>query len=250
MSKHGMTMELDPSLLGRRHRNLVVLPDRQFAVNAKEEGDKRVAEMLLYDFIGQDFMGEGLTAKRIEDELATLGEVDELVVLINSPGGVVYEALGIYNALVRNSAKVITHNVGAAWSAAGWILQAGDERLASENSTTMIHNSHGFAMGDAKLMVKEAEILDKMDGTIAATFARRTGRKAETFRKIMDEEGWFDGAEALAAKLVDRVVSAKSGAKNLDPAAFGFNMRKQEKPAEPSFAAKAKRARAVEVGVA
>src|SRR5687767_7166540 len=124
MSRHGMNIDLDPSLLGRRYLNLAKMPDRQFALNAKQDGDKRVAEMLLYDFIGQDFMGEGLTAKRIEDELAQLGEVDELFVMINSPGGVVYEALGIYNALARNSAKVITHNVGAAWSAAGWILQA------------------------------------------------------------------------------------------------------------------------------
>jgi ATP-dependent protease ClpP protease subunit len=170
-------------------------------------------------------MGEGLTAKRVEDELAALGEVDELNVLINSPGGVIYEALGIYNALARHSAKVTTYNVGAAWSCAGWILQAGDERVSAENATLMIHNSQGFVMGDRRDMAKEIEVLDKLDQTIAVTFSRRTGRKADTFRAMMDEESWFDGAESLAAKLVDRVEPAKSGAKNLDPKSYGFNRK-------------------------
>lgn len=248
MSKHGMLIEAKiPS--GCRATNLK-MADRQFAVNAKEDGGKRTAEMLLYDVIGENWMGDGLTAKRVEEALANLGDVDELLVLINSPGGVIYEALGIYNALVRNPAKVITHNIGAAWSASGWILQAGDERLASENSTTMIHNSQGIAMGDRKAFLKEADVLDTMDQTIAATFARRTGRKQETFRKLMDEESWFTGQQALDAKLVDRVVSAKSEAKNaLDPAAFGFNRRELSVTNESPDTAKAKamRARLLEV---
>lgn len=225
MSKHGMVIDFDPSLAGRARHNLARLPDRSFAVNAKTEGDKRVAEVLVYDVIGQDWMGEGLTAKRFEEALAAAGEIDEIQVLINSPGGIVYEALGIYNALARHPANVITHNVGAAWSAAGWILQAGDERLSSENATLMIHNSQGFAMGDRRTMLKESEVLDKLDDSIALTFAKRTGRKAETFRKIMDEETWYSGAEALSGKLVDRVVGAKKDAKNLDPAAFGYNRK-------------------------
>lgn len=220
MSKHGMAIEFD--LPPGRRCNLK-MPDRQFAVNVKEDDGKRIAEMLLYDVIGQDWMGEGLTAKRFEDELKAMGEVDEINILINSPGGIIYEALGIYNALVRHPAKVTTQNVGAAWSCAGWILQAGDERLSAENATTMIHNSQGGVFGDRRDFLKEAEVLDKMDEMIAATFSKRTGRKVDTFRKMMDEESWFTGAEALNAKLIDRVVPAKSGPKNLDPRAFGLS---------------------------
>lgn len=222
MSKHGITIDIDLPT-GHRACNLK-MADRLFSVNAKAEGDKRVAEMLMYDFIGENWMGDGLTAKRVEQALADLGQVDELTVLINTPGGVIYEALGIYNALVRCNASVITHNVGAAWSCGSWLLQAGDERWASENSTTMLHNSQGMAMGDRRVFEKEIEVLDKMDATIASTFAKRTGRKPETFRNLMNEESWFTGQEALDAKLVDRMVPAKSAAKNaLDPKAYGFN---------------------------
>lgn len=249
MSKHGIAIDID---LPTGQRTNLKMADRQFAVNAKEDGDKRTAEMLMYDFIGENWMGDGLTAKRIEQALSDLGQVDELTVLINTPGGVIYEALGIYNALARFDAKVITHNVGAAWSCGAWLLQAGDERLASENSTTMIHNSQGIAMGDRRTFEKEIEVLDKMDATIAATFAKRTGRKAETFRKMMNDESWFTGQEALDAKLIDRLVSAKSGPKNLDPQTYGFN--RKDRPAEQPAAsnahdakAKAMRNRLVEV---
>jgi ATP-dependent Clp protease protease subunit len=225
MSKHGLLIE-GVELSGARRVNLR-MPDRNFAVNVKDgDGGKKVAEMLLYDVIGQDWLGEGLTAKRVEDELRNIGDdVDELHVLINSPGGVIYEALGIYNALVRHPAKVVTQNIGAAWSAAGWILQAGDERLMSENATLMIHNSQGMAFGDRHAMLKESEVLDQMDETIAITFAKRSGRKTDTFRKLMDKESWFSAEKSLAEKLVDGVVSAKSSATNLDPRAFGYNMR-------------------------
>ncbi len=223
MSKHGIVIDVDLSNLPRACN--LKMADRQFAVNAKEVEGKRVAEMLLYDVIGQAWDGEGLTAKRVEDELKNLGEVDEIHVLINSPGGVIYEALGIYNALVRNPAKVVTTNVGAAWSCAGWLLQAGDERRSAENATLMIHNSQGFVMGDRRDFIKQSEVLDKMDDTIAVTFARRTNRKADTFRKLMDAETWFDAQESLDNKLIDTLLPAKSGAKNLDPKAYGFNFK-------------------------
>lgn len=223
MAKHGILIDVELPTDSRRVN--LKMPDRHFAVNVKKDGGKLVAEMLLYDVIGMDYMGEGLTAKRIEDALKEMGEVDEINVLINSPGGIIYEALGIYNALVRHPAKVITQNVGAAWSAAGWILQAGDERRAAENSTLMIHPAQGFAMGDRRDFLKEAEVLEKMDNTIALTFAKRSNRKAETFRKLMDDESWFDAQESLDNRLIDSIIPAKSGTKNLDPKAYGFNFK-------------------------
>lgn len=222
MAKHGIVIdvELPPS----RAINLR-MPERHFAANVSENDGKRVGELLLFDVIGQNWLGEGLTAKTIQDALKGMGEVDEINVLINSPGGVIYEALGIYNALAAHPAKIITQNVGAAWSAAGWVMQAGDERLSAENASLMIHNSQGMAMGDRRDFIKESAVLDKMDATIANTFAKRTGRKPETFRNLMDAETWFDANESLSNKLIDRIIPAKKEAKNLDPMAYGFNRK-------------------------
>jgi len=222
MSKHGIIIDVE--LPKSRAINLR-MADRQFSSNVKEDDGKRIGELMLFDVIGQNWYGEGLTAKVVHDALKNMGEIDEISVLINSPGGTIHEAVAIYNALVSHPAKVITQNVGAAWSAAGWILQAGDERVSAENATLMIHPSQGIAMGDRRDMAKEAELLEKMDGTIALTFAKRTGRKPETFRKLMDAETWSDASESLANKLIDRIIPAKSGTNNLDPTAYGFNRK-------------------------
>lgn len=230
MSKHGFVIELE--LPTESPRFNLRMAERQFAANVMENEGKRVAELLLFDVIGQNWTGEGVTAKRVEDALRDLGELDEINVLVNSPGGIIYEALGIYNALVRHPAKVVTHNVGAAWSCAGWIMQAGDERVSSETASLMIHNAQGAIMGDRRDLLKEAEVLERMDSTIALTFAKRTGRKPETFRNLMDKETWFDANESLSNKLIDRIVPAKTGAKNLDPAAYGFNRKNSAPPQE------------------
>lgn len=224
MAKHGIVIDVELPASNRSCN--FKMADRKFAVNVQEDGGKRTAEILMYDIIGQDWMGDGLTAKRVEEALRDMGEVDEINVLVNSPGGIIYEALGIFNALARHPAKVITQNVGAAWSCAGWIMQAGDERVAFENASLMIHNAQGGLMGDRRDFLKEAEVLDRMDDTIANTFAKRTGRKAETFRKLMDAESWFDANEALSNKLIDRIIPSKSAPKNLDPIAYGFNRKR------------------------
>lgn len=228
MAKHGIEIALDIASDSRRY-NYAKSPDRQFAVNAKTEGEKRICEMLVYDVIGQDWYGDGLTAKRFEQELTAVGDVDEIHVLINSPGGSIIEALGIFNALARHKATVITNNVGAAWSAASWVLQAGDERQSSENASVMIHNGQAIVMGDRRDMLKEADVLERLDNSMANIYAKRTGRKVETFRAMMDNETWFDANEALANKLVDTINPTKTAAKNLDPAAYGFN-RKSNAP--------------------
>ncbi len=225
MSKHGIIVELECAPDSRRF-NFAKSPDRSFAVNAQTTEDgKRIAEMLLYDLIGQDWYGDGLTAKRFEQELSAIGEIDEIHVLINSPGGSIIEALGIFNALARHKASVTTNNVGAAWSAASWILQAGDQRQASENSTTMIHNGQNIAMGDRRDFLKESEILEKLDSSMANIYAKRSGRKVDTFRKMMDDETWFNADEALSNKLIDTIIPTKSSVKNLDPASYGFNRK-------------------------
>lgn len=70
---------------------------------------------------------------------------EDIRVLINSPGGEVHQGLAIVDSIKECQSRVITHAVGAAWSMAGIILQAGDERIVSDNATLMIHiGSEGY----------------------------------------------------------------------------------------------------------
>src|SRR5699024_8434789 len=74
------------------------------------------ATITIYDEIGEDIFGEGVTAKRIGGALRNIGD-NPATVLINSPGGNVFEGLAIYNLLKNHSQPVTVKVVGLAASA-------------------------------------------------------------------------------------------------------------------------------------
>jgi len=176
-----------------------------------------MSEILIYETIGEDWFGGGLTGKRFLDELKALGEIDELTVRINSPGGSVFDGDAIYNALVRHPARIVAEIDGLAASAASYIAMAADEIRMAENAMMMIHNAHGVTVGDRRDHAKMQDLLLKLDGTIANTYAKRTGRRSETFARMMDEETWFTADEAIENKLADSILPAKKVAARFDP---------------------------------
>ncbi len=162
-------------------------------------------ELLIYDVIGEDFFGEGVSAKGVIAELKdfALGPEDELIVRVNSPGGSVFDALAIYNALLAYPANVVARVEGVAASAASLILQAANVIEVAEASFLMIHRAHALAMGSAVDMLELAATLEKHDEVIAGIYARRSGRPESEWLDLMDAETWFTGAEAIEAKLAD-----------------------------------------------
>lgn len=187
---------------------------RRFSVNVDAKDDS--ATLYIYDVIGSSVWGDGTTAKQVEAELKEAGDVRKLNVYINSPGGLVDDGLAIFSALSRHPARVTTHVTGMAASAASFIVQAGDERIADEPATVMIHNAMGLTIGDHRDHIATAEVLDKLTGQIAGIYASRSGRPASTFRAAMDKETYFAATEAKRAGLLDAVIPAK-GTSNRAP---------------------------------
>ena len=95
-----------------------------------------IAELSIYDEIGS----YGVPAKAFIDEMKSLGDISELTLRINSPGGSVFDGIAIYNALKRHPAKVIVTVEGLAASIASVILCAGDEVVMPKNALIMIHD--------------------------------------------------------------------------------------------------------------
>ncbi len=181
-----------------------------FKITAKHEDgddDDASAEILLYDEIGRNWFGEGISAEELVRTLAEL-DVAKIDVRINSVGGQVFEGLAIFNALDRHPAEITTHIDGMAASIASIVALAGDEVRIAENAFMMIHNPWGVAIGDANEMRSMAEILDKLGGSLADIYAAKTGGKHNAMRKLMDAETWFNATEALEAKLVDTIAPA------------------------------------------
>ncbi len=124
---------------------------------------------------------------------------------INSPGGDVFEARAMTGLIARHTAPVTAIIDGVAASAASYLALSASTVRMSEGSLFMVHNAWALAMGDKYEMMATADLLDKVDSTIAADYARKTNASAEQITAWMNAETWFTAAEALAAKFVDAV---------------------------------------------
>ena len=176
----------------------------KFRVLAKSKGDT-TNEIHIYDDIGASWFG-GIGAKDVIDALKEIGKVDEITCRINSYGGDVFEAFAIYNALVRNSAKIVTAIDGMAASAASYIAMAGNTIEIADNAWMMIHNPWGMAMGDAQELRRMADQLDEFKGSIRDIYVARTGVDPQKCAAMMDAETWMDAKECVAQGFADTTV--------------------------------------------
>jgi len=166
--------------------------------------DGKMGEILIYEDIGLDWWsGEGMTAKRFDEELKALGDIEILNVRINSPGGDVFDALAIYAMLSNHSARVEVDIDGLAASAASFLAMAGNEIRMLQSSMMMIHDAWGVVVGNAADMADMAAVLDKIDGQIAGMYAAHSGGDPVSFRTAMDAETWYTAEEAVDAGLAD-----------------------------------------------
>lgn len=192
------------------------------------QAESKSAEVYLYDVIGEDMFG-GVSAKNFADQLDAIGPLDTITVRINSPGGSVFDGTAIYNTLKRHQARKIVEIEGVAASAASFIAMAGDEIHMAENAFMMIHQAQGFAMGPESEMRKMADVLDKMDETIAKIYANRSGRKPDTMMRMMVDETWFTAEEAVEAKLADNVRANKGKPSATNLAALNLISKRPER---------------------
>lgn len=170
------------------------------------DGSGDVTEVFLYDGIGGWF---GVEASQFVRDLSNI-ESGNIVLRVNSPGGDVYDALAMMNALKRHKAKVTATVDGIAASAASFILMAADEVIMGKGAEIMIHDALIMAMGNAADMRAEAEFLDRISNTIASVYSGRAGGTTEQWRELMVAETWYTAEEAVTAGLADSVVGAEN----------------------------------------
>ncbi|WP_275269123.1 head maturation protease, ClpP-related [Pantoea ananatis] len=161
----------------------------------------------VFDVIGADWYGDGVTASRIAAALRSIGGAD-VTVNINSPGGDMFEGLAIYNLLREYEGKVTVKVLGLAASAASIIAMAGDEVQIGRGAFLMIHNCWVYAMGNRHDLQQIATDMEPFDKAMNDIYGARTGLDTDTIDAMMDAETYIGGSDAVEKGFADRLLAA------------------------------------------
>ncbi|WP_276642904.1 head maturation protease, ClpP-related [Siccibacter turicensis] len=173
-------------------------------IKAAKSDDNSIS---VFDVIGADWYGDGVTASRIAAALRAIGGAD-VTVNINSPGGDMFEGLAIYNLLREYEGKVTVKVLGLAASAASIIAMAGDEVQIGRGAFLMIHNCWVYAMGNRHDLQQIATDMAPFDKAMNDIYGARTGLDAATIDAMMDAETYIGGSDAVEKGFADRLLAA------------------------------------------
>ena len=173
-------------------------------IRAAREGENSIS---IFDVIGADFWGDGVTASRIASALRSMNG-GAVTVNINSPGGDMFEGLAIYNLLREYEGKVTVKVLGLAASAASIIAMAGDEVQIGRGAFLMIHNCWVYAMGNRHDLAQIAADMAPFDKAMSDIYQARSGLDSAAIDKMMDGETYIGCSEAVEKGFADSLLSA------------------------------------------
>ena len=185
-----------------------------------EERALNVAQMDVFSRLMMDriiFLGCGINddvANIIQAQLLFLdanGSDSDITLYINSPGGVVYSGLAIYDTMQSINADVATVCTGMAASMASILLAAGTKgkRSILPHSRVMIHQPMGGAEGQASDIEITAREILKLRSELYDILVEHTGKSLEQITKDADRDFWMSAQEALDYGMVDEIIKRK-----------------------------------------
>ena len=175
--------------------------DRSYRVENKASDE---ATVYIYDEISYWGVDANQFAKDFTDIKAKT-----IHLRVNSPGGSVFDGLAIFNTIQQHKSTVIAHIDGLAASIASVLVLAADEVQMAKNAFYMIHQPWSMVIGTSEDMRKEADLIDKVDGSIIQTYVDKTGKKESEIVDMMNEETWLTAEEALEMGFADSIFEDK-----------------------------------------
>jgi ATP-dependent Clp protease protease subunit len=132
----------------------------------------------------------------------------DIIMYMNSPGGVVTAGLAIYDAMQYVRCDVQTVCVGQCASMGAVLLCAGatGKRHILPNSRVMIHQPHGGAGGTSRDIEIQAKEILKLRSHLNEIIARHSGKPLSQVEKDTDRDYYLSAEEAIAYGLVDKIV--------------------------------------------
>lgn len=163
-------------------------------------------------FLGRDIDDE--IANQVIAVMLYLDSEDpgkDIVLYINSPGGMVTSGMAIYDTMQHIKSDVVTICVGLAASMGSFLLAAGTpgKRLALPHSRIMIHQPSGGTRGQASDIEIEAREILRIRRQLNEIYANRTNQTLEKIEKDMDRDFFMSAEEAKEYGLIDRVIEER-----------------------------------------
>ncbi|AFZ07263.1 ATP-dependent Clp protease proteolytic subunit ClpP [Oscillatoria nigro-viridis PCC 7112] len=163
-------------------------------------------------FLGRDIDDE--IANQIIAVMLYLDSEDsgkDIILYINSPGGMVSAGMAIFDTMQHIKSDVVTICVGLAASMGSFLLAAGakGKRLALPHSRIMIHQPSGGTRGQATDIQIEAKEILRLRHELNNIYAKNTGKPIEKIEKDMDRDYFMSAEEAREYGLIDRVIEER-----------------------------------------
>ncbi len=186
-----------------------------------EERSLNVAAMDVFSRLMMDriiFLGVGIdndVANIVQAQLLFLESTDsaaDIQIYINSPGGIVYAGLGIYDTMQLVTPDVATICTGMAASMAAVLLTAGakGKRSALPHSRVMIHQPLGGAEGQASDIEIAAKQIKQLKGELYEIIAKHSGKSLSQIEKDADRDYWMTAEQAVKYGMVDSILTRPS----------------------------------------
>ena len=136
----------------------------------------------------------------------------EISFYINSPGGIIWSGLAIYDTMQYISPKIMTICVGQAASAGSLLLTAGekDMRFSLPNSRIMVHQPSGGFQGQVTDIEIHTNEIKKTKIRLNEIYAKHTGKKIQEITEIMERDSYFSPDEAIKFGLIDKVIKNRT----------------------------------------
>jgi ATP-dependent Clp protease protease subunit len=132
----------------------------------------------------------------------------EISFYINSPGGIVWSGLAMYDTMQYISSKIMTICVGQAASAGSLLLTAGEKgmRFSLPNSRIMVHQPSGGYQGQVTDIEIQTKEIIKTKKRLNEIYAHHTGKDIKEVTSIMERDKYFSPNEAIKFGLIDKII--------------------------------------------
>ncbi len=134
----------------------------------------------------------------------------DIMLYINSPGGVITAGMAIYDTMNLMKSDVSTICMGEAASMGSFLLSSGakGKRMALPSARIMIHQPLGGAQGQATDIELEAKEIMRMKNQLTGILAENSGQPLEKLQKDCERDYYMSAQQALEYGLIDKIVTS------------------------------------------